>query len=478
MPRLFRFLPLLLLPLAPLPAAHAAIDPSIVAADARWMIYLDLNTLRASELGRELTAMFARMQPTDASGGIRLDLQKLLATAGSATAYGTNLTKDPKAMDGTLILQGMPELRTIAEGLVAQMTVSSPDEITELTNMPFEAYKLASGVSIAFPPEPVILVSKSGNHLVKAHEVIRGATSSLAKSPSRLSELLPSTARSYLVAATIVPSGDELFDGNAPQARILRMANSGSVSLGEDGVSTSARVLLIASSDAMADKLMKIVQGMAAIASLAETSDEQLNQFLQSVTVSRSGNAVQLSLAYPTARLVEMVNGMQEREHSSHQHQGRPSQHAPFPDPESGVVVAQWTADSQLPGDVPAPENFATRSTPDVALVRGAIVTVSGTRDGGENARIDYVEFAPAGDSASGSPLRYEAEYMRLDNYRVEKVPFASGGELAIIAGDLGSASFQFQGASGTYRLTVGYVDESDGVSRFALSIREPEPMP
>ncbi len=471
---LLRKLSLLALPAMPIAAAQAAFDPAVVGADARWMVYLDLNALRESALGREMTEAFNKMQSPDVAGGLRLDLQKLLTTAGSATAYGTNLSKDPNAVDGALILQGTPELRAIAEGLVAQITVSNPDQLVELKEMPFEAYQMAGGVAIAFPPEPIILVSKSKDQLVKARAVIQGTQPSLAKSPSRLSELLPKGGTSYLTAATIVPSAEGLFDRNAPQARILQMASSGSVSLGEDGEMTSARVQLVASSNAMADKLSKIVQGMAAIASLAETDDAQLNKFLQSVVVGRVENTVRLELAYPTARLVEMIKGM-NGDHPRHgaAADGRQAQGGkPFPDPADGVVVAQWTADKQLPGDGPTPENLTSHAIDEVALARGAVVVLSGMRHEGENARIDFVEFTALEGSAP--PLRYEAEYMRLKNYRVEAVPFASGGELVIITENHGSVRFQFQGATGRYRVLVGYVDESDGKSRYALSIEEP----
>ncbi|MGH8019787.1 MAG: hypothetical protein ACREIA_16195 [Opitutaceae bacterium] len=471
---LFRKLSLLILPVIPFATARAALDPAVIGADARWMVYLDLNALRESALGQEMTEAFAKMQPPDVAGGLRLDLQKLLAIAGSATAYGTNLTKDPNAIDGALILQGTPELRTIAEGLVAQMTVSHPDQLAELTGMPFEAYQMSSGIAIAFPPEPIILVSKSKEQLVKARDVILGARPSLAKNPSRLSALLPKAGGDYLTAATIVPSAEGLFDENEPQARILQMASSGSVSLGEEGDMTSALVQLVASSGAMADKLSKIVQGLAAMASLAETDNEQLNKFLQSVVVGRVENTVRLQLAYPTARLVEMIGRM----NGEHPHQdttadgAQPHDGAPFPDPADGAVLAQWTADKQLPGDGPTPENLATHPIEGIALTRGNVVVLSGMRHDGENGRIDFVEFT----SLEGSlpPLRYEAEYMRLKNYRTESAPFASGGELAIITENQGSVRFQFQGATGRYKAVVGYVDESDGESRYALSIEEP----
>jgi hypothetical protein len=458
------------------PHARAALDAQVVAADARWLLHLDLDALRESALGHELTAAFAGMQPPDFGGGIRIDLQKLLATAGAATAYGVNLSKDPQAVDGTLVLRGTPDLRTIAEGLVAQMTVASPDEVSEIAGLPFEAYEMKGGVSVAFPPEPVVILSKSKEQLAKARDVVRGVGASLAQKPSALAALTQSDAKAFLVAASIVPSAEGLFDANQPQARILRMANSAALILGESGEMTSAQVRLVASDATMADKLQKILQGMAAIASLAEGSDEMLNKFLQSVNVTRSANTVNLSLAYPTARLVEMAKGMaaDETHASGPEAPARPKapDGPPFPDAAHGTTASLWAADAQLGDDAPTPGNFASHEIPSVALERGSIVTVSGMRDGGEHARIDYVEFTPT--TGSGAPLRQEAEYIRLEGYRIEKVDFASGGELVMLSDSRGSAGFVFPGATGTYRITVRYVDETDGRSSFAVSVRPP----
>ena len=50
---------------------------------------------------------------------------------------------------------------------------------------------------------------------------------------------------------------------------------------GLGGENTFAHTEMIASSDQMAEKLLKILQGMTAMMSLAETNDKQLADFLK-----------------------------------------------------------------------------------------------------------------------------------------------------------------------------------------------------
>jgi hypothetical protein len=109
-----------------------------------------------------------------------------------------------------------------------------------------------------------------------------------------------------------------------------------------------------------------------------------------------------------------------------------------------------------------------------VQLQSGAMITVSASRGGGEHGRMDYVELLPVG--GTGAAVRQEAEFMRLENFQIEQYAFASGGELVRMGnrGNQGRVKFQFQGAAGAYRVTVGYIDETDGQSGFALGVQNP----
>jgi len=133
--------------------------------------------------------------------------------------------------------------------------------------------------------------------------------------------------------------------------------------------------------------------------------------------------------------------------------------------------VDRWVAD-QNPGDLGVgPAGFLTHTIDDVQLQPGSIIVLSSIRGDGENGRFDYVDVVPAG---GGQTVRLEAEYMRLHNYRAESVSHASGGEVIIIDGYPSDARTQWSGAAGDYSLKVGYVDENDGASTFAVSRIDP----
>lgn len=452
------------------PLTRGDFDPATVPADAKWIIHLNLNAVRESLIGKEFTAFIEKNAELPKSANLQIDIKKVIATLGSATAYGTTFSKDPKEIDGTLILQGTEELRKTAEGLAAQFSISNPEIITELKDLPFSAYSIKGELTVAFPKEPIILIGRSHAQLLKAYDLCRGKGTSAARGHSSLKGLIPKTRPLLVVAASEVPNTDGLFPENAPQARILKMASSASVAIGQSGNLTTATIQLVATDDELSDKLLKIVQGLTAMASLAQSNDKQLTQFLQSLKAERNGRTIIVSLAYPTDGLIQMIHSIAESER--HQKDNQNNGHSP----KAAAVVKTidtWTANNDTSSDEVTSENLATRIIENVTLKNGTTIILNGRRDGDGKARYDYVEILP---SAGGAPLHFEAENMKLSHYRVEKNAAASGGKLiSFDHAQTGTARFEFPGVDGTYTLKVRFADENGGKATFTVSTQDQE---
>ena len=454
--------------------ARAAFDPATIPADAKWIIHVDLNAVRESPVGKELMVIVEKNAVIPNSANIQIDVKKVIATLGSATAYGTSFSKDPKEIDGTLVLQGTDDLRKIAEGLAAQFSVSNPEIVTEVKDLPFSAYSIKGELTVAFPPEPIILVSRSKPQLLKALELYRGKGPSSARGPSSLKNLIPKTKTLLVLAASEVPNTDGLFPEDAPQARILKMASSASVAIGNDDKLTTASIQLVATNEEMSDKLLKIVQGLTAMLSLAQSDDKQISEFLRSVKAERAGKTIVVSLSFPSEGLVKMIQGIQENEKRQQQNQNNDNQQPKKP-AIAGKIIDTWVADQDTKNAGVSPLTLFHRTIENVALKNGTTIILNGRREGGENARYDCVDIIPA---AGGTPLHFEAENMKLSRYRVEKTPYASGGKDIILENNAtGTARFEFPGMDGTYTLKVRYVDENDGKAVFTVSTLDPEPV-
>jgi hypothetical protein len=455
--------------------ARAAFDPATVPADAKWILHIDFNALRESPVGKELIAIAEKNAVIPNSANIQIDVKKVIATLGSATAYGTTFSKNHNEIDGTLVLQGTDDLRKIAEGLAAQFSVSNPEIVSDVKDLPFSAYSIKGEVTVAFPPEPIILVSRSKPQLLKALELYRGKGPSSARGPSSLKNLIPKTKTLLVLAASEVPNTDGLFPEDAPQARILKMASSASIAIGNDEKLTTASVQLVATDEEMSDKLLRIVQGLTAMLSLAQSDDKQITDFLRSLKVERKGKVIVLNLSFPSEGLVKMIQGIEEDEKRQQQNQNNNNQQQPKKPAITGKVIDTWVADQDTKNEGISPLTLFHRTIENVALKNGTTIILNGRREGGENARYDCIDIIPA---AGGTPLHFEAENMKLSRYRVEKTPYASGGKDIILENNAtGTARFEFPGVDGTYTLKVRYVDENDGKAVFTVSTQDPEPV-
>jgi hypothetical protein len=249
------------------------------------------------------------------------------------------------------------------------------------------------------------------------------------------------------------------------------MVSSGSVTLGEDGSRTAAYVRLAANSDDMADKLLKIVQGLTAIAALAETSDKQLTEFLQSAVVEKQDRTVTVRLAYATDRLVQMIQNTQSQAKTA----AAPGTPGSAPTVAS-KVVAEWKPDQAPANTPPSATLLATHTIENVHLVNGAMISLVGRRDRNGAAIFDCVEIAPM--PGTGSPLRFEAENMKLKGYVVKNAPYASHGKFIALTGSFGSAQFEFPGEDGDYVIRVRYLEEMPGKTTLSVNVKDPEPAP
>jgi hypothetical protein len=473
---------LLPLPLLLAGVARADFNSAYVGADAQWVVSVDFNELRNSTLGKELIS-FARSQAIvqkssdgqqtpiiPIAGSLSLNFDKISETLISATSYGANFSKDVRQVDGALVLQGTSDLRKILEAVALQATLTVPDQVKEVTDLPFPAYAIGGEVFVAFPTEPVIIASKSKARLVKARDVVRGAAPSLATSTSALSSLVANPGNTIFLAASVAPA-DGFFPANQPQTRMLQLVSSGMMSLSEESPRTISHLRLVGSSDESADKLVKIVQGMVAMGSLTETTDLDLKAFLQSSTVEKAGRTVTMNLAYSSERLLDMMHNVEK--------QGKAvvaiSTAVPVP-PAAGQLVGEWTLDQAAAGSAPGAALLAEHTIENVTLAYGATITLSARRDRTGPAVIDNVEIFPA--SGAGAPLRFEAENMRLRGYRTQNAAYASRGRMISLVGSTGTAQFEFPGEDGSYRLVVHYMEQTAGKTAITVSVKNPEAAP
>ncbi len=133
-----------------------------------------------------------------------------------------------------------------------------------------------------------------------------------------------------------------------------------------------------------------------------------------------------------------------------------------------GISVGTITLDGDNNGGGSNNGGFSSITLSGIDIPAGANIEIRSARDGGEWVRIDKVVLEQNIDDGS---VTIQAEDMTLTGYDVVSGNQADGGELVRANSDLATLSTTFDGAAGTYALSIYAQDETDGQSEIEVFV-------
>ena len=138
----------------------------------------------------------------------------------------------------------------------------------------------------------------------------------------------------------------------------------------------------------------------------------------------------------------------------------------------NGTVVNAFGWDGDFGDAIITRAGRAEHDIQSIWLSPGDVIQIRGTRDGGEKLRTDYFDLEPSSSPPPTEPFVIEAENMDIiSGFKIVTNSVGSGG--AFLQDDYDRENGQPVEAraaytvsqSGTYNVTVGYFDETDGIS-------------
>lgn len=291
-------------------------EPGRVSADSHWVIHVDLESLWLTSIGRSLVEILEAPSTPSAARTIPVSLPRLLGTLRSVTAYGANIPSGPSTFDGAILVEGTNEMRKIAESMLLLRSLDQTDTCALVPTFPFPVYLVAesksqadqgAGLFIAFPPEPVLILSRSHPAVLKAHGLFGNAALSLAGAKAApLSQVALKSQAETLVCVGVAPSAsfgrpDDL------QSRVLQFIKTASLELREKDGKVIGRSEVAAHSDSEAQKLQRIIEGVLALPALAGPMAPRSLDLLRAITVTRAGKDVSLGMSYRTDDLAALI---------------------------------------------------------------------------------------------------------------------------------------------------------------------------
>ena len=304
-----------------------------VAADAKWVLHCDVDKFRSTPAGESLVKEAAdkllehqkaifKDEPS-----LDIDFSKLR----SVTVYG-----DYSGSNHVVLFKSDLDVGKILESGLALAAKHKG-----LTSWPFEkamrdgivTYTFPDHVSIWIRPDKTTIFSKSSDSTELANAVIEGRAANLTSRNTFGDFPAVQKAFFFFGAAEGFNASEELNaeaakDGkNNPKAKILKMTESGRAVIGQDGEQVFLNVSLKAKTSEIVTQMQQVMQGMIALASLAQSENEDIQQLAESAKVTTSGNTVNLSLSFPADKALLMVNRLLE--HHGHGHPNHHGTNAP-----------------------------------------------------------------------------------------------------------------------------------------------------
>jgi len=286
------------------PLAHAEpLDNKRVSADAKWLVHIDADAMRAGKVPRTIATLWRELPAASEA------LRKFAVAIGmdptkdlhSVTIYGQRYAQpDAVVIVGAevdrarlmALLKRRPDYRCESYGghelVIWTENKGKPDE------------HIVAG---CFYQPTVIVFGRDTAAVKKALDVLRGTARSLAESD-------PLFARDVPSGTMIQARGTGLADVSLFKSPLVQQSKSLFVALGESQGEVFAVARLVTESTDVARRVRSVVEGFLAMAELQLESDQDAVKILEAVKVSTEEAKVVVECRGPVDAAAKLVEKM------------------------------------------------------------------------------------------------------------------------------------------------------------------------
>ena len=289
------------------PALTAApLQRSQVAANAKWLLHLDVEALRKSELGASLMKSVVAEAGEDLKQDAKLDLPAIIQNTGSILAYGTDY-KSGKDGKGVLIWQGSKEIEQIASAFLVQQAEAAKagaGNVKLVRKGAQPTYAFGDDMHVMVRPGGGLILGRSMEQIDLATRVLENKSPSL-QGKATFSEYAVQPGSFFFLAFA------EGFNKEAevpPQASVLKLTDGGRLALGEADGKVRLHLTLKAQSTEVTQQIQQVVQGLLAIATLTQGGAPELQEMIRGTKVNVEDKRVMVELAIPIEAALKQID--------------------------------------------------------------------------------------------------------------------------------------------------------------------------
>ncbi|MCP5516177.1 MAG: hypothetical protein H7A45_02840 [Verrucomicrobiales bacterium] len=304
----------LLTPLTSAWLVAGPLDRARVAADAKWVVHLDVEQLLETQSGtflakRLLDARFAEgATKLKAELGVDFNWRRI----HGLTLYGRDYRAPRRAM-GVLVIDTDLDVRGGLEAALRKQKEAGYGEdgpVIPLVKGGTALYSLNDKAYVALAPGRPVVIGQSRAQVEEAREVLLGTRDSLTAGGAALET--PGAPGSFFLVAAAKGFASEA--PIPPQAQVLRMADGLQATLAEQGDNLLLNLRLLTRDARVSEQVAQVIQGLKALVALGQVDNQELKDLSQMVNVSASGRNADLHLRIPIEKIQQRIRQQAEEE--------------------------------------------------------------------------------------------------------------------------------------------------------------------
>lgn len=272
------------------------LDRKEVAADAKWVLHLDLDALLRTKVGKELGTRLLgpRLEAGQTQLKQQLGLDYDWHDIHGFTLYGRDY-RAPQQGRGVLLIHSGLDLKA---GLEAAMKKQAgPGPVVALEEGADALYALDHKAYAAISSRQPAILGQSQEQVADARAVLQGKRAGLSgKDPDELQ--VPTTED----GAFIFVAAARGFANEAPlppQAQVLRKADGLQASLRESGDNLLLSIALLTKDSQVSGQIQQVIQGLKALVAMSANDKPELQRLAQAIDVGARGGRVEVTLKIP-----------------------------------------------------------------------------------------------------------------------------------------------------------------------------------
>ena len=292
-----------------LPLAQATpLAETKVAADAKWVLHLDLDAFRQTQVGRYLLDDVIGAKFSEAQAENKIQFNTSPKNIHSVTAYGTRFGKE---QEGVLLVHTTANVKKDIEALVGLAALDGNDktESLKLEDASYLLYKINDDAFVAPDVNGTVLLARTRAQLEDARAVLAGEKQSV--SGGELFAKYPKVEQSFFFLGAAEGFSQE--GPVPPQAQVLQESDGGRLVIGESGENLFVNLVLRGKSPESTTKIQQVLQGIVALVSMAQDNPD-IQQLAAGTSVAKEEQNVVVNLKVPVSKALAKIKEKQEHE--------------------------------------------------------------------------------------------------------------------------------------------------------------------